>query len=148
MGASVKTGTAKNVGLWIDHEKAFIVVLRGDAVSTRSVLSNVGKKVRVKGGSRSVTPYGPQEATYELRRDRRWEKHLGEYYDQVLSEISDAAAILILGPGEAKADLAKRLAEAGVGEGRVRAEAADKLTEPQIVERIKTHYGIPTRKTF
>jgi hypothetical protein len=40
--------------------------------------------------------YGPEDV-----RDRRLMAHLGRYYDEVISAIQDATAILIFGPGEA-----------------------------------------------
>ena len=47
---------ARKVGLWIDHAKAVLVALDGEdepEMTTRTIVSNVGKKVRAKGGARS-----------------------------------------------------------------------------------------------
>lgn len=138
----------RKVGLWIDHRKTVLVALEGKNVSTRTLLSNVGKKVRVKGGAPSGTPYGAQDATYEARRDRRYDKHLSEYYDTVVSGIGKADRILVMGPGQAKTDLRKRLEDSGFDEARLTVKATDKLTDAQIVEKVKAYYGYPTRATF
>jgi len=135
-------------GLWIDHSKAILVSVDGDTVSTRTIESEVGKRVRAKGGARSGgTPYGPQDATYEARRDRKYEHHLAQYYDQVASAIRGTGAVLIMGPGQAKSELKSKLVETGIGETHIEMEASDKLTEPQIVEKVKNHYGLPTRES-
>jgi len=45
----------------------------------------------------------------KARRDRRFGEHLHQYYAEVVAAIHDANSILILGPGEAKGELEKRL---------------------------------------
>ena len=139
---------ARKVGLWIDHTKALLVSLDGDDVTTRTVLSDAGKRPRIKGGSPSVTPYGSQDATYEARRDRKYEQLLKEYYDGIVSAVSGAGAILIMGPAEAKVELGKRLEASGVPIDSVTTVAADKMTDAQVVEKVKIHYDYPTRQTF
>lgn len=138
---------ARKIGLWIDHTKAVVVSLDKDQVSTETVESGVEKRIRVQGGSRSVAPYGPQEATYEPRRDRKHDQHLREFYDRVVAGTSGADAVFIMGPGEAKTELRKRMGESFGAPDRVNTFAVDKLTEAQIVEKVKQHYGYPTRET-
>ena len=68
--------------------------------------SNV-EEFNPKGGSGSSTPYGPQdsisESTY-LERRKQQEKN---YYKQIIQQLSDADAIVILGPAEARIGLEK-----------------------------------------
>ena len=52
----------------------------------------------------------------------------------------DAEEILILGPGEAKGELKKRLARENLGGRIVGIEAADKMTDPQIVAKVREHF--------
>ncbi len=66
--------------------------------------------------------------------------HLNRYYDEVISHLRDAASILLLGPGEAKGELEKRLASKGLGGRIVGVETADKMTAPQIVARVREHF--------
>lgn len=134
------------VGLWIDHSKAILVEL-DEQVSTQTLESKVERKGRAKGGAPAKTPYGPQDAVYEARRDRRYQHHLNEYYDGVVRMLDGAAAILIIGPGQARSELRKKLVASGVDPGLIRTEASDKMTENQIVEKVKTHYGYTTRAT-
>ena len=49
----------------------------------------------------------------------------------------DAETILIFGPGEAKGELKKRMERDKIGIRIVAMETADKMTEPQIVAKVK-----------
>jgi hypothetical protein len=52
-------------------------------------------------------------------------------------------AILIFGPGEAKLQLKKRLSRSkALSQRIVGIETTDKLTDPQIVAKVKEHYGL------
>ena len=56
-------------------------------------------------------------------------------------------AVLIFGPGEAKLELKERLSRsAALAERIVGIETTDKLTDPQIVAKVKEHYGIDRRR--
>jgi hypothetical protein len=51
--------------------------------------------------------------------------------------------LLIFGPGEAKLELNERLRRAKTPVARtVEIETADKLTEPQIVAKVKQHFRV------
>jgi hypothetical protein len=52
-------------------------------------------------------------------------------------------ALLILGPGEAKLQLEERRSHSkALTESIVGIETTDKLSDPQIVAKVKAHYGI------
>jgi hypothetical protein len=50
----------------------------------------------------------------------------------VIAAVRDAKSILILGPGEAKHEIEKRLRDTGLGKGIVGVETVDKMTDHQI----------------
>ncbi|MCX6175566.1 MAG: hypothetical protein NTZ27_12505 [Ignavibacteriales bacterium] len=123
----------RKVGLWIDHRKAVIVSITGDLEEIKSIKSNMEKHVRFSGEA--------QEDSEEDIRDRRFASHLNKYYDEVISFIRNAESILIVGPGEAKVEFKKRL-ESEKQIGRVVGlETADKMTEPQIAEKVREHFS-------
>ncbi len=66
--------------------------------------------------------------------------HLNIYYDEVVSCIRDAESILIFGPGEAKGELKKRLEKDNLGDHIVGIEPADRMTDPQVVAKVKEHF--------
>ena len=79
-------------------------------------------------------------------RDKRLEKHLGKYFDEIIAHIRDAELIQIFGPGEAKSELAKRLEVGGLKARIVEMETMDKMTDNQIAAKVReyfTTYSLP-----
>ena len=96
-------------GLWIDHREAVIVLLSDKGQETRRVKSHVEKQLRRSGRSPSQAPFEEQMVPADDSREREYSGHLANYYDQVISCLRPAKAILLFGPGEAKGELRKRI---------------------------------------
>lgn len=111
----------KEIGLWIDHREAVIVVLTDQGEHITRIKSDAEKQIRFEGGSRKD---GLQ--TTEAIRGKRLDSQLGKYFDDVIAHIRDAETIQIFGPGEAKGELAKRLENEGLKERIVKIETMDK----------------------
>ena len=100
------------------------------------------KHVRASGGSRSSTIYGPQDILAEDRIYRKYKHHLDQYYEEVARALRGVELILIMGPGEAKGELKKHLQKPGQKlEPAIMIETADKMTEAQIIAKVKRHYS-------
>jgi hypothetical protein len=88
-------------------------------------------------------PEGPQDEGGEKKYEERYRQQLDRYYDEVISHLGEPEALLILGPGEAKLQLKERLSRSkALSESIVGIETTDKLTDPQIVAKVKEHFGI------
>jgi hypothetical protein len=123
-----------DVGVWIDHKKAVIVSIAAGHVTTTTLESDVGPHPHYSGSQE-----GGGEKKYEERHNLR----LDQYYDEVISQIGQPDALLLFGPGEAKLQLKDRLGRSQASSERIVAvESTDKLTDPQIVAKVKEHYGI------
>jgi hypothetical protein len=122
----------KQVGLWIDHRRTVVVTLSGDTEQTTQIASGVEKHVPHAGRAQGATP--------EDQVDRRFLDHLRVYYDGVIANLRDAESILIMGPGEARGELVKRLQSEKLGERIVGVEAADKMTDHQIAARVRRQF--------
>jgi hypothetical protein len=123
-----------NVGIWIDHKRAVIVSASAGRVTTEIVESDVGAHPRYSGQQD-----GGGERTYEERRGQ----HLDRYYDEVISRLGQPDALLIFGPGEAKLELNERLSRSTApSERTIDIETTDRLTDPQIVAKVKEHFRI------
>jgi stalled ribosome rescue protein Dom34 len=121
-------------GLWIDHSKAVIVIVSDKGEKIKRMTSNMEKHVRFSGGSRS------EEGKADDQRDRQFTGHLNTYYDAVIAHLRDAESILIFGPGEAKGELEKRLANKGLGGRIVGIETVDKMTDRQIAAKVRQYF--------
>jgi len=69
----------KDIGLWIDHREAIIVILTDDEEEIKHITSGNEKHIRYSGSSHSKTPEGLNEVTSEDQRDRRFWNHLNKY---------------------------------------------------------------------
>jgi stalled ribosome rescue protein Dom34 len=116
-----------SVGLWIDHKKAVIAFVTGKEEEIRLICSNDEKQHRQSGVLKPADDIRQRELT----------GHLNIYYDEVVSSIREAESILILGPGEAKGELKKRLEKDNLGRQIVGVEPADKMTDAQIVAKVR-----------
>jgi len=133
---------SSQVGLWIDHRRAFIVYLAGDETTSDTILSDIEKHVRASGGSRSSTPYGPQDILAEDRVDRKFKHHLEQYYERVARAVGGVESVFIMGPGEAKDELKRHLQKSRQKPRPViRVETTDKMTEAQIIAKVKQHFA-------
>jgi len=128
--------------LWIDHRRAFIVYLAEDETTSDTILSDIEKHVRASGGSRSSTPHGPQDILAEDRVDRKFKHHLEQYYERVARAVGGIESVFIMGPGEAKDELKRHLQKSRQKPRPViRVETTDKMTEAQIIAKVKEHYS-------
>lgn len=130
----------KEIGLWIDHREATIVILTDGVEEIRRISSKSASHIRYSGSSHSKTPQGLKEVTSEDQRDRRFENHLNKYYDEVIAVIRDADSIQIFGPGEAKGELEKRVEHEGLKAHLLAVETADKMTDRQILAKVREHF--------
>ena len=131
------------VGIWIDHEKAYIVSIEHSREHTVCIESNVEGHSRLSGGSRSSTIYGPQEVASERKIEEKRKHHLQRYYRNVIRAIKEGERILIFGPGEAKIELERAIKKTKGLYSRIdRVEPADKMTERQIVARVREFFDL------
>jgi hypothetical protein len=131
----------KNIGIWIDHEKAFLVSIQDKRESSKKIQSEVESHIKALGGSRPTTPYGPQEASAEKKLDERRKQQLHKFYQKILPELREISKIYIFGPGEAKHELDKEIKKSKeLSLKRVKIETADKMTENQIKARVKNYF--------
>ena len=76
-----------NTGVWIDQEKACVVKLEDGKVRFRMIESNVEKHIRLSGGARSKTPYGPQDIASERKSEERRRHQLTRFFREVITYI-------------------------------------------------------------
>ncbi len=123
---------AKNVGVWIDHREATLVSLTGETETITQIASDIESDIR--------SPGGPVQVTAEDMRDRRYANLLTQFYKAVIDALQDAEAILIIGPGEAKGELAKQLEATNLAARVVGVETVDKMTERQIAAHVRERF--------
>ena len=120
----------KEIGLWIDHRKAIIAIIKDEGEEIKKITSNMEKHVR----------FTSEEGRGEDVRDRQFGNHLNSFYDEVIAYIRDADTIQIFGPGEAKGELEKRIVHEGLKARVLAVETVDKMTDREISAKVREHF--------
>jgi hypothetical protein len=131
----------KEIGLWIDHRKAIVVIITEAGEEIKKITSNMEKHVRFTNGN------GSEDGSSEDVRDRQFGNHLNNYYDEVIAVVRNANSIQIFGPGEAKGELEKRLEHAGLKAHILATETVDKMTDHQIAAKVREYFLTPDSRS-
>jgi hypothetical protein len=131
----------KKAGVWIDHRSALIVTLTADGEHSSLIASNVEKHPERSGDSPLKGPYEARQVPADDSRQRALTGELNIYYDAVIAALRNYEALLILGPGEAKGELHKRLVKMKLGARVAGVETADKMTDRQIAAKVRAYFG-------
>jgi len=117
-----------------------ILTLNDDDESMQVIESGLGRHVPYRGTARSRTPYSAQYQKGDDQLDKQFDGYLNKYYEKVLVQLQGAEAVLIFGPGEAKAELKKRL-EFQKNHIHIEGiETADKMTDRQIAAKVRKYF--------
>jgi hypothetical protein len=131
------------VGVWIDYKKAVVVSISGKEKKITKIAFDIGQPIRSAGGSRSTKPYKPKEYVAEDTLERKLENDRKDYFDDVIATFRGADGVLIIGPGEAKGELLKRVQSKKLHGVTVELETVDKMTDRQIAARVALHFAKP-----
>jgi len=92
------------------------------------------------GGPRVKGSYTRNDFVAEDKLERKATGHLNEFYDAVIASLGEPEAILILGPGEAKGELKKRIKNKKLRGLLAELETVDKMTDRQIAAKVREHF--------
>jgi hypothetical protein len=130
----------KNIGLWIDHKKAILVIQSEQGEDIQKIESGVGRHVSYRGAPHPRSPYSAQYQQGDNQLDNKFNEQLNKFYDKIIAQLRAAEAVLIFGPGEAKGELEKRIAHEKVKVQIVGIETTDKLTDRQIATKVRSYF--------
>ena len=128
-------------GLWIDHRKAVVVIVKDTGEEIIQIQSNAEKQLRRTGNTPLQGNFEAQKVPADDSRQRTFTGQLNTYYDEVIASISDAESILIFGPGVAKGELKKRLDENNLSDRISGVETVDNMTDPQIAAKVRQYFA-------
>lgn len=133
--------TNDKIGIWIDHRKAVIVAVTPTAEHTVRIVSNVEKHLQRSGDSPLKGQFESAQVPADDSRQRALTGALNIYYDTVIAAVRNADSLVILGPGEAKGELKKRLVKHKLGERIGAVETMDNATDRQIAARVREYFS-------
>jgi hypothetical protein len=127
-------------GLWISHWEAVIVLMSQTGQETRRIKSCPGKQLQRSSGSPSGVSFEPQMNAAGDSGEPEDTGGLTKYYDEVISCLRHAEALMVFGPGEEKGELRKRLKRYQLDLRITRFETSGKMTESQVSQKVRRHY--------
>jgi hypothetical protein len=131
----------KQTGIWLDFNEAYIIKLTDGEVSTETIVSEI-EHGKIKGGSRSKTPWGPMEKTSESKFLERRKQQTRQYFETICQSISEVDEFFIMGPAEAKIGLQKHIENSAVLQDRLLAvQTVDSMTNNQKIAIVKAFFA-------
>lgn len=131
----------KHTGLWIDHKEAILVVIEDDQAMTQHVKSGADGHFKATGGWKSGGSSVAQSVSSEGKAEEIRKHQFHAFYKEVMSRLEDSTEIAIFGPGEAKIELGNEIKQNNKLHNKVSViEACDRLTENQIVAKVKAFF--------
>lgn len=132
----------KNVGVWLDKEKALIVSVENGNESMNTIMSEV-ENFHIHGGSGTKFKGGPQDVVQDSKYLEREKHQLKGYFKDVTSEIEDAHSIVIFGPAQTKEKFRKELQENYKAiSAKVKAvKTVDSMTENQLKALVRDSFN-------
>ena len=122
------------LGIWIDRKQAIIVSVNRE----HSLVTRLRSSLRPHGRYHAKNGIG--ESKYEARD----EQEMHHYLDAVMRHVERGDEVLLLGPGDTKRTLARRMKRKRSLSGvTTRTVAADALSEAQVVAAIRKRYSLP-----
>jgi len=131
---------SKQIGLWIDHKRAVMLTMSEQGEDLQQIESGIKKHIHYRGATHPHTPYSAQYQQGDDQLDKQFVEHLNKFYGRVIVLIRGADSVLIFGPGEAKAELKKRIAREKNCVRTLEIETADKMTDRQIAAKVRKHF--------
>jgi stalled ribosome rescue protein Dom34 len=128
---------ATKAGVWIDHRQAIVVLVTDAGKKIKKIASGIDKPDH----SRSKHKYTSNDFVAEDRIEHKLMSRLKDFYNEVIASVRGAEQILIVGPGEAKAQFSKLL-KSKEHRGRIaELETTDKMTDPQLAAKVDLHFA-------
>ena len=100
----------KNIGIWMDKEKAHIIDVKDDGEDMTTIQSNI-ENYRIHGGSGTRLKGGPQDVVQDSKYLEREKNQFRVYFSELVPYLKDAHKVAIFGPAEAGEKFNKELQE-------------------------------------
>ena len=131
----------KNIGVWMDKEKAYVITLSDETEKMVTVFSKIDS-FHIGGGSGSRFKGGPQDVVQDSKYLEREKQSFKSYFKEISRYLKNADSIVIFGPAEAGEKFNKRLQkkQKEIGNNVKAVIKADSMTLNQTKALIRDYY--------
>ena len=128
----------KNIGVWLDTEKAFIITIEENDSKIETIESEIESRVRFKGETKALSRFGNQYVNSTTKTAHKRRHQFKNYFKKITEAIADAEELYLFGPAETKVHLAKHISKEPLLKKRIRkVESEDHLSENQMIACVK-----------
>ena len=134
----------KNIGIWMDKEKAHIVNVSAAGEKMATIYSDL-EFFKPKGGSRTRSAkWGPQDVVQDSKYLEREKHQLKDYFKKLVGAIADADAIALFGPAETNEKFRKELMKnhKDLAKKLKTVTKADSMTENQVKALVRDYFRL------
>jgi hypothetical protein len=133
----------KEIGIWLDTNKAVLVSLLNGKNENISILeSEVESRTRFPG-EKKPSRVGSLLTNAENKITNRKKQQKHQYFNEIMKTIDqDTQALYLFGPSKTKIELEKELRKHQPFTHKpLVVESADKMTEKQMIAHVKSFFG-------
>lgn len=124
-----------NVGIWIDHRQATLVLVTEAGVTLKKIASGVEEQAL----SRTSNPGHSRDVVDDVQ-DRKHQNQLRTFYDEVIGCLTETTTVLVIGPGEAKGEFYRRLTSKHLSGLTVEIETAARMTDRELTAKVSLRF--------
>lgn len=131
----------KQIGVWLDSEKAFLISLTENGESVRKIESDVESRVRFPGEKKAYHRLGNMFVNPQKKITERKKHQLSDYFNKIVANIKDSDEVLLFGPSKTKEWFHKELHKHYHMENKVKGvENSALLTERQMIAKVRNFF--------
>ena len=132
----------KQIGIWLDLKEAILITVNSKESKMEKIQSEI-EDFKVKGGHRSKTPYSTMEVASDIKYLERKNNQLEKFYKHIMNKVKDVDELFIMGPGEVKIGLRKRIERTKSFKPIIKGfEVVDSVTDNQKIAKTKSFFAI------
>ncbi len=133
------------IGLCLDHADAHFIDITTEPATITTVHSSQESQLRTPGESGDGMSLGNNRSTNNEHQKHNREQDIMHHYYKILADrLREYDTIFLFGPTKAKDELNNILTEDQHFKLKhIKVESTDKLTENQMVAKVREHFSIP-----
>jgi len=132
----------KNIGVWLDKEKALVVTIENGTENMKTIPSNI-ETFRIHGGSGTRLKGGPQDVVQDSKYLEREKHQTKRYFKELAEEVNSADSLAIFGPAETFEKFKKELEDSHKElNARVKkVQRVDSMTDNQVKALVRDFFN-------
>jgi hypothetical protein len=132
----------KNIGVWLDTEKAYIITLDDLGTKVDKIESEIESRIRFEGETKAYSRMGNLFINPSTKITHKRRHQIKHYFENITDRLKEAEEVYLFGPAETKVHLAKYISKEPMLKDRIRkVESEDHLSENQMIACVKKEFG-------